>query len=71
MEVSKSWKFEEQELCNFILFLRIAAAATMTTLKGMEFLHKHLAAEIAAAVQEIALSLSLSLSLFIQLHSWV
>jgi hypothetical protein len=40
--------------------LRIAAAATMTTLR-MEFLHKHLAAEIAAAVQEIALSLSLSI----------
>lgn len=33
MEVSKSWKFEEKELCNFILFLRIAAAATMTTLR--------------------------------------
>jgi hypothetical protein len=32
----------------------------MTTLR-MEFLHKHLAAEIAAAVQEIALSLSLSI----------
>lgn len=70
MEVSKSWKFEQQELCNFILSLRIAVAATMTTLR-MEFLHKHLAAEIAAAVQEIALSLSLSHSLFIQLHSWV
>jgi hypothetical protein len=40
--------------------LRIAAAATTTTLR-MEFLHKHLAAEIAAAVQEIALSLSLSI----------
>ncbi len=33
MEVSKSWKFEQQELCNFILSLRIAAAATMTTLR--------------------------------------
>jgi hypothetical protein len=35
----------------------------------MEFLHKHLAAEVAAAVQEIAHSLSLSLSLSLSIHS--
>jgi len=69
MEASKSWKFEQQELCNFILSLRIIAAATTTTLR-MEFLHKHLAAEVAAAVQEIALSLSLSLYSFNCIHEY-